>query len=271
MQTVYILEGGSCMQTMSIIIGEEPQPLVTFATEDACIGVSNGQINISSTLQNIEYSLDQTTFINDSVLVDLPAEVYEIFVRGDDNCIHPFDVEILESTEMNVDFEDPFVDCTVTEVTLAPTVSNEVGDVRFVWTDGSEAQFLTTTENGTYDVEVSDKCTTRSYSYDIELEEIISEQPIYFPNIFSPDNNGVNDCFVPVLNPETQIISYRLIIFDRWGNKYFETTNLTDCWDGTYNNKDVRAGVFVYYMELEYTYCVDVESITKYGDVTVMD
>jgi gliding motility-associated-like protein len=271
MHTVYILEDGACMQTMSIIIDEEPQPLITFETEDACVGIPNGQISIESTLQNIEYSLDQTTFINDSILVDLPAGVYQIYVRGDDNCIHPFDVEIEESSEMDVDFEDPLVDCTVTEVTLAPTLTNTVGEVNFLWADGSMAQSITTSENGTYDVEVSDKCTTRSYSYEIELEEIITEQPIFFPNVFSPDNNGINDCFVPVLNPETQVISYRLTIFDRWGNKYFQTNDLMDCWDGTYNNKDVRAGVFVYLMELEYTYCVDVESITKYGDVTVLD
>ncbi|MFT6333380.1 MAG: gliding motility-associated-like protein [Halioglobus sp.] len=270
-QTVFIMEDGSCVQSISVNIGEEPQPLVTFETEEACIGMANGQIKINSTLQNLEYSIDQTTYINDSLLVDLTAGVYQIYVRGNDNCIHPFDVEIEESAGMDVDFEDPLVDCTVTEVTLTPTVTNEVGDVTFLWKDGSEAQSITTSENGTYDVEVSDKCTTRSYSYDIELEEIIQEQPIYFPNIFSPNDNSVNDCFVPALNPETQIISYRLTIFDRWGNKFFETTNLTDCWDGSYNNKNVRAGVFVYLMELEYTYCVDVERITKYGDVTVLD
>ena len=268
---VFIMEDGACVQTMSVNIGEEPEPLVTFETEDACIGVPNGQIIINSSFQNLEYSLDQTTFINDSLLVDLPAGMYEIFVRGDDNCIHPFDVEIEESAEMDVDFDEPLIDCTVTEVTLAPMVTNEVGDLTFLWADGSEEQTITTSENGTYEVEVNDKCTTRSYSYEIELNEIIEEQPIYFPNIFSPNDNGGNDCFVPALNPETQIISYRLIIFDRWGNKYFETTNLTECWDGTYNNKNVRAGVFVYLMELEYTYCVDVQSITKYGDVTVLD
>ena len=271
MQTVYIKEDNECLQTMSVNIGEEPLPAVTFETEDACKGIANGQIIINSTFQNIEYSFDQLTYINDSLLTDLPAGMYDIFVRGDDNCIHPFEVEVQESSDLYVDFEDPLMDCTITEVTLAPIVSNEVGDVTYLWADGSESQSFTTSENGIYDVDVSDKCTTRSYSYDIELEEIIAEQPIYFPNIFSPNNSGVNDCFVPILSPETQIISYKLTIFDRWGNKYFQTTDLMECWDGTYNNKNVRAGVFVYLVELEYTYCVDVQSITKYGDVTVIE
>ncbi len=270
-QTVYIKEDGECVQIMSINIGEESQPIVTFDTEDACVGIANGQIMINSTFQNLEYSLDQLTYINDSTLTDLPAGTYEIFVRGDDDCVHPYDVEIDESPDMDVDFEDPLMDCTVTEVTLAPSVSNEVGDVTYLWADGSESQSLTTATNGIYDVEISDKCTTRSYSYNVELEEIIAEQPVYFPNIFSPNSNGVNNCFVPVLSPETQIISYKLTIFDRWGNKYFQTTDLMDCWDGTYNNKNVRAGVFVYLMELEYTYCVDVKSLKKYGDVTVLE
>ncbi len=61
------------------------------------------------------------------------------------------------------------------------------------------------------------------------------------------------------------------MIFDRWGNKYFETIDVNECWDGRYNNQAVRAGVFVYMVDLEYTFCVEVESIKKYGDVTVLD
>ena len=101
------------------------------------------------------------------------------------------------------------------------------------------------------------------------MEEITKDQPIYFPNIFSPNQDGVNECFVPKFNPETTILSYRLLIFDRWGNKYFETTDMDECWDGFYNGKNVRTGVFVYLLEMDYTYCVDVESLKKYGDVTV--
>ncbi len=57
---------------------------------------------------------------------------------------------------------------------------------------------------------------------------------LYVPNIFTPNGDGVNDTFQP---KGYGIVKYNLQIFDRWGEKMYETTDLTKGWDGMYKGK----------------------------------
>ncbi|WP_205513580.1 gliding motility-associated C-terminal domain-containing protein [Longitalea arenae] len=66
---------------------------------------------------------------------------------------------------------------------------------------------------------------------------------IYFPNTFTPNNNGQNDVFKVYSNV---IQSMRLIIFNQWGEKVFETSNPNEGWNGIYKGKPQPLGVYVY-------------------------
>ena len=70
---------------------------------------------------------------------------------------------------------------------------------------------------------------------------------IFVPDAFTPDNAGPNEnnTFRPyVINNKT----YEMLIFNRWGEKMFETTDLLKGWDGIYLNKPAQDGVYVYKM-----------------------
>ena len=196
--------------------------------------------------------------------------MHTIYVMGQNSCIHPVEVEVFEAGDLDIEFVDPSVDCSIREVNLAPTIFEAFGDINYHWSTGETDSMIVARNNGEYTISVTDKCSIQEFTWNIELEEISKEQPVYFPNIFSPNQDGVNECFVPVVSPETTILNYHLIIYDRWGNKYFETTDMDACWDGMYNGKNVRTGVFVYLLDIDYTYCVEVENMVKYGDVTVV-
>ena len=66
----------------------------------------------------------------------------------------------------------------------------------------------------------------------------------YVPSAFTPDGDGKNDFF----NVKGWFIDHaRLIIFDRWGEKMFETDDFEKGWDGrNRNNKRAEEGVYVY-------------------------
>ena len=70
---------------------------------------------------------------------------------------------------------------------------------------------------------------------------------IFVPDAFTPDNSGPNEnnTFRPyVINNKT----YEMLIFNRWGEKMYETTDLTKGWDGNYLGKPAPDGVYVYKM-----------------------
>jgi len=72
--------------------------------------------------------------------------------------------------------------------------------------------------------------------------------PLYeLPNIFTPDNNGVNDLFHPIL-PYRDVKDVEMKIFNRWGALMFETTDPIINWNGKRNNDgaDAPEGVYFY-------------------------
>ncbi len=92
--------------------------------------------------------------------------------------------------------------------------------------------------------------------YGCSVEEQISLKidkstiTLHLPNIFSPDNNRINDYFSFVPSKAVQSIE-SFIIYDRWGNQLYKDSPLTDIydhsgWDGTYNGKEAVQGVYGY-------------------------
>jgi gliding motility-associated-like protein len=67
---------------------------------------------------------------------------------------------------------------------------------------------------------------------------------LYIPNVFSPNADGINDEFRPFIN--ALFTSYHLAIFDRWGEMIYESKAYGESWDGSFRNKPLQQGVFVY-------------------------
>ena len=57
---------------------------------------------------------------------------------------------------------------------------------------------------------------------------------LYVPNTFTPDANGLNDVFIPVLSSFVDPTFYELSIFNRWGELVFETNDRDTGWDGLF-------------------------------------
>lgn len=70
---------------------------------------------------------------------------------------------------------------------------------------------------------------------------------IFLPNIFTPNGDGINDCFGPLSNKLITIEQFQ--IFNRWGALIFSTKNKDSCWDGKYNGTPTAAGVYTYYLK----------------------
>lgn len=96
-----------------------------------------------------------------------------------------------------------------------------------------------------------------------QIVELFSE--IVVPNIFTPDNDGINDVFyVKVLG----VKEYELQIFNRWGNPIFSSNSPNVIWDGKTNGKLVEEGVYFYKLKAssntkEYHYQGNITVIRK--------
>lgn len=87
---------------------------------------------------------------------------------------------------------------------------------------------------------------------------------VFIPNAFSPNGSGFNDILYVRGNC---IVELDFVVYDRWGEKIFETSNPAEGWDGTKNGKECDAAVFLYYFEAK---LITGETVTGKGNVSLI-
>lgn len=90
---------------------------------------------------------------------------------------------------------------------------------------------------------------------------------IYFPNTFTPNEDGINDFFGPIGN-NLDKCKLTMYVFNRWGNELCKLEGGNISWDGTYNDKICQDGVYTWILFL-----TDPEGMEhKYlGHVTILN
>jgi gliding motility-associated-like protein len=158
--------------------------------------------------------------------------------------------------------DDTFISIFVNQLPLAnagPDVSiyrNETanllasGGISYSWfpdnslsTPFSQSTIASPFYNTNYIVWVTDSigCT----AFDTVLVEVIANTVLLMPTAFSPDGNGINDVFriSKTLNME-QLISFE--IYNRWGVKVFETSDINQGWDGNFKGREQPMSSFTW-------------------------
>lgn len=127
------------------------------------------------------------------------------------------------------------------------TVSNPPGTV-YYWSNGDTSSVLKITEPGTYWVSANlDGCVTTDF-FDVNKDCYTD-----VPNSFTPNGDGINDYFYPRQLLSKGIVDFTLTIYNRWGEKIFETSNPDGRgWDGKFDGKDQPMGVYVYQISVRY-------------------
>ena len=78
---------------------------------------------------------------------------------------------------------------------------------------------------------------------------LVKEELIYYvPNTFTPDGDEFNNEFKPIFYSGHDPYSYTMVIFNRWGEIVYQTSNLDIGWKGTYGDSGdiVQDGVYIW-------------------------
>jgi gliding motility-associated-like protein len=110
------------------------------------------------------------------------------------------------------------------------------GYASYEWSTGDTTYYITVTEEGAYSLlmETTEGC--------LKLENVMMINtflPVLVPNAFTPNGDGLNDTFRPVVDYE-RVRMFSMAVYNHWGQRTFETTNPAEGWDG----KDAPAGVY---------------------------
>lgn len=138
----------------------------------------------------------------------------------------------------------------------------ELLDGTVIWNDGGDGWSRLIARAGTYWVMATNECGMASDTVEIELGQ--QEEEIFIPNVFSPNNDGINDCF----KTDGRISdSFQLLIYDRWGKLVFETKDMNECWEGDFDGRPLPEGV--YYGTVKLSGCLG-KQITAIKAITLV-
>lgn len=175
-----------------------------------------------------------------------------------------------DQTPINIIVVTPPVTNTSPDTTIA--IDNSVdlyssGGYSYEWQpftglNCNTCDTVTSTPNETITYYVTIKDSLGCESYDT-VTVSVEYFPYFLPNGFSPNNDGNNDVLYV---RGTGIQSVYLQIFDRYGNLMFETQDQNQGWDGTYQNKPVNTGVYIYNVQVFYK---DGRTEEKNGNITL--
>lgn len=150
-----------------------------------------------------------------------------------------------------------------------PMYLNAVGSGTLTWLYGDgvlckvcpNSQILPKA-SGCYKVEAVNDFGCKAY--DEVCVEVTTNYNIYIPNIFTPNEDDMNDVFIVY---GTGLSKFEMTIFDRWGEKLFVSNDQLKGWDGTYKGVLMKNDVYPYLVKYQ---SLDGKTHTKTGHVTLM-
>jgi len=134
------------------------------------------------------------------------------------------------------------------------------------WYTGESSQTITVNSAGIYWVEVDNSGCIKLDTINIGVEDC-SENTFFIPNSFSPNGDNINDV---LFVRGRGIKNIKLFIYNRWGEKVFETYNINNGWDGTYKKKTLNTAIFSWYAEVEFNDGDNPGQIFQKGNVTLI-
>jgi gliding motility-associated-like protein len=250
--------------TINAIPANPPTPTITNLTQPGCARLV-GAFNVSTPLgADFSYSIDGTNFQTSTSFSSLTPGNYNLIVRSTaTNCRSSVLPITINASPLPPNRPTALV--TATPNCTVPTggfsITSPTGN-NFVYSiNGNSFQSLVNYANlnrGVYKIVAKDlltNCVSDTFQLAIGFDSTATSKYL-MPNAFSPNNDGINDCFR--IKNWGVITELQFMIFNRWGEMVFATNNPNACWDGRYKNIPQPAEVFVYYIRAK-TLCGTIE------------
>lgn len=259
-------DSANCLDTVIAKIQEPDSLKVSISSfQGDCYGDSKGKIVVVGTggtspytwLPNpstkLNFKID-TAYAEKIEILNLPSNTYTVKLTDKNGCstqVTQF-ISPKENIQISIDTSIKF---NIAEKTKLSAIITPKANYNYTWSP--EKIFETQINDSTPSIKLYDKAyialTVINENFcrkSVNFEIPIKIPPIYFwfPTAFSPDENSLNDGYGPIGNFDWADFQ----IYNRWGEKLFQSTPIIQLWDGNYNGKPCPEGVYIITARLKY-------------------
>jgi len=270
--TTYVVKGydsNQCFSMDTVYVKVNSLPVVDFNVfkEQGCLPVNVLFTNntLSSGFKDCLWTFSDGRTVTDCDSVEMIYNYSGLFgaslrVRSNEDCVaelHKKDIiSILPLPKAQFrplpsvyEFSDPLVyfsnfSTDASEYFWDFGINNDtsnVSDPFYIYPDKKEGIYTVTL------IAFSDNGCTDSVQHTVRGEEGMI---FYIPNTFTPQGDGFNDTFRPILTSGIDFTTYRFSVFDRWGKVIFETQDVFRGWDGFYDSMSAPSESYTWCIEL---------------------
>lgn len=233
--SVVVTDDNGCVDSANVLVSVYSYPVVSLGPDTILCNLPPYVVNAGNPGAIYQWSNGantQTLNINNTGTYWVAVTV--------DGCTTRDTVRVKYDQYPSVNLGDDVEVCSNLSVLL--DAGNE--DSYFLWNTGATTQFINVFTSGTYWVTAT-KCGVTDA--DTIIVRDYSSDKIFIPNTFTPNDDGLNETFFPVVAGENRP-DMQLEIFDRWGQLIFRSKSDKLPWLGTVNADETKCppGTYVY-------------------------
>ena len=269
--TVYTVTGtdvNGCKNEDALTVNIQQYPVVNFsaAQNTYCAPVTGTFINLSTGGQNCIWTFDDGTTVTDCGTVIKEFHHSGTFgaslqVESSNGCVSQLYTDSLIVIDAypvaSFTYTPEVINSYQPDVQFSNTSS---GAVSYTWEFGDDSPVSPEVspfhtypldQGAAYLVTLiarSNLGCTDTTSRTIRIDE---ELIFYIPNTFTPDGNQYNQTFQPVFTSGFDPYDYILLIFNRWGERVFESHDVSIGWNGMYDGKLCETGTYIWKIEVK--------------------
>lgn len=264
-----VMDSNSCIAADTVVITSPAAITLSIVTSPSDCNDSTGAATVSATGGTPGYTYSWSAGGQTGQTANqLAANSYTVTATDTNGCTQS------QTTIVNT-VAGPIVIATASGNNIIAgntTLLNTTGNGSFFWSPNTTLNCDTCQSPTANPLETTSYCvvvTDTNNCIDSACITILVEYPcdLTVPNAFSPNNDGHNDLLV--LHGWDKCVSdFSLRIFNRWGEKVFESNTPLKTWDGnSKNEKTINSAVFVYYIRATLN---SGEIITRQGNISLI-
>jgi len=234
-----------CSDVSSSMVAVNPLPAPLYPTENVVETCENEVVELNAYCDGCVYDwggYDEPIYYSVN-----EAGVHTVEITNEYGCTSLFSYTIHVTSSPQITLDSLYQFCKGTAGVLSTGLNST--NMNVIWNTNETTSMINVTETGEYSVYASNLCGSDETSSFVSFDECSCD--IWAPTAFTPDNDGVNDVFVPIIRCDA--VSYQLNIYNRWGEVVFYSTNQGEIWTGCVHNSDYFSRDGVYAWEVSYS------------------
>jgi hydrogenase/urease accessory protein HupE/PKD repeat protein len=272
---------GECDSTVFVTVTAWPSATFDLLAKPSCAGTPTGAIemtNLSGGTEPFTFSLENsnTSWQNELKFNDLAPGTFKILAKDSNDCIFADSILVTSLQPLSLALpQTALIPCDTPFVLLQPNWTGDPTGLEWLWNTGATTPKITVSDVGIFTLQAKNSCETVVRSTTVNWADLPVDQSIvYLPNVVAPeDENAVNAIFAPMFMPGIQVLSYKMEVFDRWGNLVSRSTDSGNGWDtreAVRKQNMAATAVYIWWLTAEVEWCGRQIKVQRKGDITVV-